>query len=1203
MSAHRGFRGALSALLASALVVGGALLTAPAASAEEAAPGDQTVQTVPETQAPAEAPAEPTQPEAPGAPEQPAAPEAPSTPEAPAAESPAEAPAAESPAEAPAVESPAAPEDASTEPALTVSPSSGLSDGDTVTVRGTGYNPAQAIYVTTCMDVPLEEVDFAFINNGCADGAKLVWQHGSGRGLEFAADGSFEVEMAVTERAGSTAMYTIANHTAMQDRSQDAKAPLEFKAAEPAGPQGTATVSAATENSLTVSASLTGVDPASQPNGVHVGVVLRGTADGATQSDFLGATASVKSVPESGEFDAEVTIPGEQLDRSQQYEVVVWPRRSNPSAANIVKVLEFEVTEAQWDAVFPPAAPQATVTADVASAAEGELSIAAKAEGVTLRTDGTQVPDTGKPDAGVYFSVIEKGTSDELAAGGQGLKAAFVWKGMMNGDVAEATIELEAAQLDRTKEYEVYSWRAHGNMTPERLLGSSALEITEEQWDAVFPPAPAGEAKVLGASEAGLSLTANLTGLDPEKLPNGVYVGLIEAGSAESATIDTILGTKWVRSIPSDGAVSQALTVGADQLDRAKQYEVLVWKGHTNPGADTNVLVLPLEVTEAQWDDVFPPQPAGPRGEAEVTAATAAGLSLTAKLTGLDPAELPQGAYVGLIEAGTAESATTDTIRGTMWIRTIPAEGEVNPALTVPADQLDRTKQYEVLVWKGHTNPSAETNILVLPLQVSEKHWDAIFGPVDPDKTHISARIAKVEPGKHITVGIEGTNLPADAKNAYVAIIEEGTAGELVDQETADYVAMEPFAEVRAGKLKMNLNAPAAKLVEGKRYEVLVWKQHSVATPQNIYGSAALGITQTDWDKLFSREVVKPQPKPTPRPAVTGGAEQAGSLTWGVSSRFAAYVTGPIAKGTVSTSGVGGGPGGYVFPQATGGSWNKTSQTGSVRYSGVVTFTGHKGQLNEVYANPVITVTSASSGTISAGGHSYGLNLAAGSKSVGPNGEVTWSGVPVQGAISGGGNGGGGSLPIDPISFTVGAASGASYGSTSVGAETKKRTAAETPPATTGIRVITPAEDIVPGGEIEFEASGFESKERDVLVVLYSDPVVLDDAAGANANGVVRWIGNLPEDTELGEHTITLQGSVDAGAVIEVVEPEEEKDATGSKERVAALDAESLGESAPQSAGVAEGAPGWLWWAGAIALLAVAGAMSGLVVVQRRNNS
>lgn len=251
------------------------------------------------------------------------------------------------------------------------------------------------------------------------------------------------------------------------------------------------------------------------------------------------------------------------------------------------------------------------------------------------------------------------------------------------------------------------------------------------------------------------------------------------------------------------------------------------------------------------------------------------------------------------------------------------------------------------------------------------------------------------------------------------------------------------------------------------------------------------------------------------------------------------------------------------------------------------------------FANPVITVTSPISGTITAGGQTFPLNLASAGFRANADGSVTWSGVSVSGAISGGGGGGGGSVSMDSLSFTVGSVSGANYGSTTVTSPfAQKRTAAATPPATTGITVVTPAEDIVAGGEIEITATGFQPNEQGILVVIYSDPTVLDRNAKADENGVVRWIGKLPKNLD-GKHTITLQGSINVGKEITVAKA----DSAEVKEKAAEA-AQSSGQQ-PQAAGgivPAEGTPAWVWWTAALALLVVAGASTGLVVAQRRRN-
>ena len=149
---------------------------------------------------------------------------------------------------------------------------------------------------------------------------------------------------------------------------------------------------------------------------------------------------------------------------------------------------------------------------------------------------------------------------------------------------------------------------------------------------------------------------------------------------------------------------------------------------------------------------------------------------------------------------------------------------------------------------------------------------------------------------------------------------------------------------------------------------------------------------------------------------------------------------------------------------------------------------------------------------------------------------------------------------------------------------------------------MTPDDELVAGGEIEITAGGFEPNEEGILVVIYSEPTVLDTNAKADANGVVRWIGSLPEDLH-GEHTITLQGSINVGKVVNIM-TQDEFEAAQAKKQQKTVAAEKVASADARAAGPAagEGSSAWVLWAGAIALLVVAGGMTALVVAQRRRS-
>ena len=87
------------------------------------------------------------------------------------------------------------------------------------------------------------------------------------------------------------------------------------------------------------------------------------------------------------------------------------------------------------------------------------------------------------------------------------------------------------------------------------------------------------------------------------------------------------------------------------------------------------------------------------------------------------------------------------------------------------------------------------------------------------------------------------------------------------------------------------------------------------------------------------------------------------SLNWGVKSSFRNYITGGIAKGSVSVSGVSDSGSSYGWSGGSG-SLNPTAVKGLVRYPGSVHFEGHEGVLNLTLSNVSIRVTSPNSGVI-----------------------------------------------------------------------------------------------------------------------------------------------------------------------------------------------------------------------------------------------
>lgn len=157
-----------------------------------------------------------------------------------------------------------------------------------------------------------------------------------------------------------------------------------------------------------------------------------------------------------------------------------------------------------------------------------------------------------------------------------------------------------------------------------------------------------------------------------------------------------------------------------------------------------------------------------------------------------------------------------------------------------------------------------------------------------------------------------------------------------------------------------------------------------------------------------------------------------GTLSWGVKSSFRTYVTGPIASGSFSTSGVGQSGGAFVWGGGSG-AFNEADGRGRVAYSGTVSFTGHGGQLDLRISNPRVQVTGSGAGTLVADITSKGLNAPDVAKSgvaiatlalpsaTTSNGSIAWSGasatLTAAGAVAFGGFYQAGTA-MDPVSFT-----------------------------------------------------------------------------------------------------------------------------------------------------------------------------------------
>ncbi|WP_169746811.1 HtaA domain-containing protein, partial [Demequina gelatinilytica] len=268
-----------------------------------------------------------------------------------------------------------------------------------------------------------------------------------------------------------------------------------------------------------------------------------------------------------------------------------------------------------------------------------------------------------------------------------------------------------------------------------------------------------------------------------------------------------------------------------------------------------------------------------------------------------------------------------------------------------------------------------------------------------------------------------------------------------------------------------------------------------------------------------------------------------GRLTWGIDSGFRSYVTGPIAQGAISVTGASAKGGSFTFLQS-GGDADADARTGTARYAGAVTFTGHHGELNLTVSNPYVRLGSTGATlSVEVDGVRVDfatLHLAAGTRTT-LDDAVRWANVPAtltsEGVRAFDGFYAAGRA-LDPVTFTVGTGTAVAGSTSTVVASAATASSSadvpSTPPATTGIVLDDETLAALLRGEVvTIRVGGFEPGETGVRVVVYSTPTILAEDLTADAEGVVEWTGALPGSLT-GTHTLTFQGSDSYGIVLDI---------------------------------------------------------------------
>ena len=980
-------------------------------------------------------------------------------------------------------------------------------------------------------------------------------------------------------------------------------------AAIAAGVSATATITSSSPQGLSIEVRGTGYATGeANPQGVYVALGERASLDPTDATAYVKAEwVQASGIAADGSFTRVLALDAagvKALDRTKLYSV--YTLRAHGQAANdpsqnaeVPVAIDFAtLAEPEPEPEPEPAAdPSVTVSRTVFST-EGSATVTVEGKNFDpASATGTRPPLAGKPGGAyvVFGKFAEVWRPSAGAASSSRVNTSQKWavsKADMpgiGGDAAGA-VELRA-DGSFTAELVVDKAAIDAKATAASLVnygiytypGSGAVQAKYETYTPVTftapePPAPTLDVEVTEQRSGSLKVQVDGAGYTTTGSP-GVYLGIAESGGASAVDASVYRGAVFVpaAAMGPGGTFSRTLTLDATAIGTLsvdEDYSVYSLKAHGQAATDPSQTVeVPLDVDVALLQST--PEPAGPTLTAEVVEQVPGSLKVDVSGAGYR-AEAP-GVYVAIAPSGGASPTNPLGYLGTQWVQhtAYGPGGTFDVQLALGPDAiatLDPATEYSVYTLKAHGQAATDPTQTVetpLDLDVALLQGDDT-GPVDPtDPEPSGATLATnvLEQAKGVlTVRVHGRGYKtSDSPGVYVGISESGGAS-AVDAAAYRGAIFVPSSAMAAGGVftrTISLSAAdIATLDVDEDYSVYTLKAH---------GQAASDPSQTrekrlDLDVALIRDGVEPTPPTTPTnpgtpatPPTSGGGQSssrtAGSLTWGVASDFRSYVTGPIAKGSVSVSnGATAGSGGYRFFQRTSQATGRDAR-GATGYGGTVTFSGHAGALNLRLADPTVTVGANGRGTLSVvvdGSRRDFATLDLRAARVSRSGEdVTYSGAPAtltaggasafQGFYAAG-------RALDPVTFTVGRDTAAPV---SGGARTVASAPQEdedefvppaTPPATTGAALDVEDEDAIRAGDrITVSAEGFEADESDIAVVVYSTPVVLARDASADAAGRVTWTGNLPGDLEPGEHTLTFQGSVSRGVVFTVTDEEVER--------------------------------------------------------------
>ena len=371
--------------------------------------------------------------------------------------------------------------------------------------------------------------------------------------------------------------------------------------------------------------------------------------------------------------------------------------------------------------VAAPIAAQAAetpqITLDVVETANTQISITIEGTGFG---DVPALPGQTEPHA--YFTLVEKGS--DLSTVGQ-TDTAISASVTPEGTVSD-TLTVPAAELDETKSYEVISWPSRSFPTEATLYArtdvtidwAALFPVEEPTWDPQLTVSPAADLNAEGDS-----VTVTGAGYNSAQ---GLYVFLCANVELPADLWQLAMGCRDGAALvtPSEDGTFE-LEFAVKQLNDGPT-SVYTAANHTAQADRTQDAKAPLAFAEPSE-----PQPAVPTFTTDVTEVPNERIDIAIEGSGYDdvaalPGQSEPHAYFTLIEKDADLSDVTETQSAIS--ATVDADGNVSDVLSIPADELDASVDYEVISWPSRSFPSEQNLYARADVAVD---WTALF-PEEP---------------------------------------------------------------------------------------------------------------------------------------------------------------------------------------------------------------------------------------------------------------------------------------------------------------------------------------------------------------------------------------------------------------------------------------------------------------------------------------